>query len=95
MYVIKVKFVEDKKMWNLCCFRVGILGDNLINYNTFTLSPLGVDNEDEENEGEDGEHKQGDNPATTTNEKATGTDDCVEYHTCPGHTCFNILMADI
>lgn len=47
------------------------MGDSLNNYNMYTLSPVGVENEDEENDGEDGEHKQGDNSGAS-NDKPTG-----------------------
>ena len=40
------------------CFRCGIIGEPLSQYNAITLSPVGADNEDEDNEGEEGEQKQ-------------------------------------
>lgn len=42
---------------HFCFTRIGILGEPLSQYNPVTLSPLGAENEEEDNEGEDGEQK--------------------------------------
>ncbi|KAL3872663.1 hypothetical protein ACJMK2_035876 [Sinanodonta woodiana] len=41
-------------------FKVGILGEPMSLFNPITLHPLGTENEDEDNEGEEGEQKQPD-----------------------------------
>ncbi|XP_053373558.1 protein phosphatase 1 regulatory subunit 36-like isoform X2 [Mercenaria mercenaria] len=55
----KTIFMIDKRN-----FKIGILGDFLSQYNPVTLSPMGAENEDEDNEGEEGEQKPADDTAT-------------------------------
>ena len=43
---------------------MGILGEQLSQFNPVTLSPLGQENEDEENEGEEGGQKQTEEAST-------------------------------
>lgn len=55
----KTCFIIDKRN-----FKIGILGEPLSQYNPVTLSPLGAENEDEDNEGEEGEQKPVDDTVT-------------------------------
>lgn len=48
----KITFIINKRD-----FKMGIIGEPLSNFNPLTLTPIGAENEDEENEGEDGEQK--------------------------------------